>query len=165
MPINYVIGDATNPSSSGRRIIAHCCNDAGYWNAGFVRALSARYHQPERDYRRWSKTNRPIPFALGEVQFVKVLPGLCVANIIGQHGIKSHANPKPIDYRALRAGLSKVCELAISHNATVHMPRMGAGLAGGNWDLISAIIDEELCQNGIEVTVYDLPAPSETNRF
>ena len=45
VPINYVRGDATNPVGPGKRIIAHCCNDAGFWNAGFVRALSERYHR------------------------------------------------------------------------------------------------------------------------
>jgi len=157
MSINYVTGDATNPVSDGKRIIAHCCNDAGYWNAGFVRALSARYHQPERDYRRWSKTTGPIPFALGQVQFVKVKTGLCVANIIGQHGIRSHSNPKPIRYRALREGLARVRELALTHGASIHMPRIGAGLAGGDWKTIAEIIESELCSHGVNVTVYDLP--------
>jgi len=37
------------------------------------------------------------------------------------------------------------------------MPRIGAGLAGGDWDTIEAIITEELCAHDIPVTVYDLP--------
>src|SRR6185369_16014096 len=157
MKIQYVLGDATNPISTGRQIIAHCCNDQGYWNAGFVRALSARYHQPERDYRRWAQNNAPIPFALGQVQFVKVRTGLCVANIIGQHGIRSKTNERPIRYDALRTGLARVRQLALDHNASVHMPRLGAGLAGGSWLIISQIIEDELSNHGISVTVYDLP--------
>jgi O-acetyl-ADP-ribose deacetylase (regulator of RNase III) len=166
-PINYVVGDATNPVSTGRQIIVHCCNDAGFWNAGFVVALSARYYQPERDYRRWSiqndlhvaGTGQPtqIPFALGQVQFVKVRPGLCVANLIGQHGIRSRSNPRPIRYDAIRHGLIRVRQLALAHEASVHMPRLGAGLAGGNWNVIEGIIKDELCAFGVNVTVYDLP--------
>lgn len=155
--IHYVLGDATNPVSPGNQIIAHCCNDAGYWNAGFVRALSARYHQPERDYRRWAQTKAPIPLALGQVQFVKVRSGLCVANIIGQHGIRSNGNPRPIRYDALQRGLARVCQIALDHDATVHMPRLGAGLAGGDWAIIAKIINQELCIHGVNVTVYDLP--------
>lgn len=34
---------------------------------------------------------------------------------------------------------------------------MGAGLAGGDWQTISAIIEDELCSHGVNVTVYDLP--------
>ena len=158
--INYVIGDATNPVNPGKQVIVHCCNDAGYWNAGFVRALSARYHQPERDYRRWAQTNAPIPFALGQVQFVKVRTGLCVANLIGQHGIRSKSNPRPIRYDALRHGLIRVRHLAMAHEASIHMPRLGAGLAGGNWNVIKQIIAEELCDFDLNVTVYDLPDPT-----
>jgi O-acetyl-ADP-ribose deacetylase (regulator of RNase III) len=155
--IQYVTGDATNPPTSGRQIIVHCCNDKSYWNAGFVRALSERYHQPERDYRRWSKGNDQTPFGLGQVQFVNVKPGLCVANLIGQQGIRSQSNPKPIRYDALRHGLIRVRQLALTHDASIHMPRLGAGLAGGDWSIIAEIINDELCAFGVNVTVYDLP--------
>ncbi len=37
------------------------------------------------------------------------------------------------------------------------MPRMGAGLAGGNWVAIEKLIRHELSDKGISVTVYDLP--------
>ena len=155
--IQYVIGDATNPAKPGNQIIVHCCNDAGYWNAGFVLALNARFHQPERDYRRWARQAGPTPFALGEVQFVKVRSGLCVANLIGQHGIKSSTNPRPVRYDAIRQGLARVRQLALAHEGSVHMPRLGAGLAGGSWIVIEGIINDELCAFGVNVTVYDLP--------
>ena len=38
--------------------------------------------------------------------------------------------------------------------ATVHMPRIGAGLAKGNWSVIEAIVAEELADT--DVTVYTL---------
>jgi len=157
VPINYVTGDATNPLGPGKRIIAHCCNDAGFWNAGFVRALSERFHQPERDYRRWARGLAPVPFRLGQVQFVRVQPGLCVANIIVQSGIRSASNANAIRYDSLREGLVRVRLRALEDEATVHMPRIGAGLAGGDWQIISAIIEDELCSHGVNVTVYVLP--------
>jgi len=155
--IRYVVGDATNPVNPGNQIIAHCCNDAGYWNAGFVRALSAHYHQPEHDYRRWAQGDAPIPFALGQVQFVKVRSGLCVANIIGQHGIRSKSNLRPIRSDALRHGFIRVRHLAMAQDASVHMPCLGAGLAGGNWTVIQGIVTDELSAYSVNVTVYDLP--------
>jgi menaquinone-dependent protoporphyrinogen IX oxidase len=33
---------------------------------------------------------------------------------------------------------------------------MAAGLAGGNWQTIAKIIDDELSNHGLQVTVYDL---------
>ena len=88
MSVTYVKGDATQPIGSENRIITHCCNDEGYWNAGFVKALSRRWPEPERAYRRWAKGLETLTFALGNVQFVRVDAGLCVANIIGQSGIR-----------------------------------------------------------------------------
>lgn len=155
--ITYITGDATNPIGSGNRIITHCCNDQGFWNAGFVKALSRRWPQPERAYRRWAKGQEALPFALGAVQFVRIAAGLCVANIIGQANIRNrNSYPPPIRYDAIRTGLKRVRQLAVNHKASIHMPRMGAGLAGGDWALIAQIIEDELCSYDIQVTVYDL---------
>jgi len=47
---------------------------------------------------------------------------------------------------------------AIELHASVHMPRIGCGLAGGRWDRIEPLIDTALCQRGVPVTVYDFDA-------
>jgi hypothetical protein len=39
----------------------------------------------------------------------------------------------------------------------VHMPRIGCGLAGGQWEEIEPIIETTLGAKGVAVTVYDLP--------
>lgn len=156
MPLIYVPGDATKPIGAGNRIITHCCNDRGFWNAGFVKALSRRWSEPERAYRRWAAGGERLPFKLGNVQFVKVETGLCVANIIGQCGIANQRqSPAPIRYAAIRQGLTSVRDLALTYNASIHMPRMGAGLARGQWERIAEIIEVELCSYGLHVTVYD----------
>jgi O-acetyl-ADP-ribose deacetylase (regulator of RNase III) len=93
------------------------------------------------------------------VQLVQVTDRIYVVNLIGQHGIRrsgSNSAP-PIRYDAIREGLARVREHAMELNATIHMPRIGCGLAGGTWDLVAPIIEEELCAYGVEVTVYDLP--------
>jgi hypothetical protein len=51
-----------------------------------------------------------------------------------------------------------VAAFARQQGASVHMPRIGAGLAGGKWDVISQIVEDELTAKGIPVTVYDLPS-------
>ena len=78
-----------------------------------------------------------------------------VANLIGQHGLRSSGEVPPIRYEAVREGLRRVAEFAAAHGATVHMPRIGCGLAGGSWDLIAPIIEEEVVGKGLDVTVYD----------
>lgn len=164
--LTYVTSDATCPIGDGPRIIAHCCNDVGAWGAGFVLALSRRWPIAEEAYRAWfiwpghgsvfgsDVTGPPM---LGEVQFVVVESHLWVANLIGQRGVSRTSRKSPIRYDAIREGLGKVADFAHRHGATVHMPRMGAGLAGGDWAEIEKIVQKKLCDHMIAVTVYDLP--------
>lgn len=154
----YHIGDATQPVGPGAKVIVHCCNDVGGWEKGFVLALSRRWSEPKRAYVAWYRRPTDQPFALGEVQFVPVAPGLVVANLIGQHGIATRQQRiVPVRYDALRTGLQRVAEFALENHASVHMPRIGCGLAGGTWDEVEPMIEDELCARGVEVHVYDLP--------
>lgn len=153
--IRYVKGDATDPQGSGAKVIVHCCNDENKWGQGFVLALSAKWTEPEAAYRRMTARR------LGMVEFVAVdlehwQSPLYVANLIGQHGTRSLSNPTPIRYGAIHRGLLAIERFCTQDTpvASVHMPRMGAGLAGGNWDVIEDLIEDALV--GINVTVYDL---------
>lgn len=151
--ISYVKGDATRPAGGGQKVIVHCCNDLGLWGAGFVVALGSRFPESRAAYLGWFSGSPP---ALGEIQVVRVRPDLEVVNLIGQHGI-SAGGPPPIRYEAVRDGLRKVRAVAIRSGASVHMPRMGAGLAGGSWPRVEEIVEDELCSHGVPVTVYDPP--------
>jgi len=158
--LTYRIGDATNPEGTDSRVLVHVCNDKGHWGAGFVLALSRRFKVPEEAYRAWARGEGDMPFELGQVQFVPVEPTLWVANLIGQHDIRRKAKSTgvpPVRYDAIRVGLARVRGFAREHRASVHMPRIGAGLAGGDWTTIEGIIREELADQGVRVTVYDLP--------
>ena len=59
-------------------------------------------------------------------------------------------------YWAIEAGLSDLADEALALEASVHMPRIGCGLAGGDWESIESIITRTLLASGIETTVYDL---------
>ncbi len=86
------------------------------------------------------------------------LPGdLYVANLIGQRDIRSNSGgDAPVRYWAIEAGLADLAEEALALNASVHMPRIGCGLAGGDWVLVEQIIDRTLIAEQIETVVYDL---------
>jgi len=94
------------------------------------------------------------PKRLGFVQFVEVAGNITVANVIGQ--VFHRRNGPPIRYNAVREGLRSVARKCQQTNVSVHMPRIGCGLAGGNWSQIEPIIWDELLNAGIHVTVYDL---------
>ncbi|MFE3057860.1 macro domain-containing protein [Nocardia sp. NPDC059239] len=154
--IVYETGDATAPGTAGPAIIAHICNDLGRWGKGFVVAVSTRWPEPERAYRDWHRQRDANDFALGAVQLVQVAPNLHVANMIGQHGIRSRAGSPPIRYDAVDQNLEKLADFAAASDASVHMPRIGCGLAGGTWDRIEPLIRNRLSSRGITVVVYDL---------
>lgn len=153
--IKYAKGDATNPQGDGMKFIVHCCNDVGGWGRGFVVAISKKWKEPEASYRHWHKMG--ANFMLGAIEPVKVAEDIFVVNLIGQHGMYNDKNGvPPIRYDAIRKGLRDLYHFVNKPNRSVHMPRMGAGLAGGKWEEIEKIINEELVARGIEVTVYDL---------
>lgn len=153
--IQYLKGDATCPQAKGSKIIAHICNDLGGWGKGFVLAISRRWPEPEQAYRQWFKERAENDFALGSVQFVSAEKYIWVANMVAQHGMKNNGRNPPIRYEAVAQCLEKVCGKAKELGASVHMPRIGCGLAGGKWDKIEPLIVEKLSENDIAVTVYD----------
>ena len=152
--IKYIKGDATSPVGEGNKVIAHISNDVGGWGAGFVLALSKRWIQPEAHYRAEAKklTKENPYLTLGDVQFVQVENNIVVANMIGQHLTVSRTKETPIRYEAVKKCLEEVNEFCMLNNATLHAPRFGSGLAGGDWNKIEAIINSTM---SVDVTIYD----------
>lgn len=151
--LTYVTGDATQPAGGGPKMICHVVNDEGGWGAGFVMAVSRRWPQPETAYRMFSKAPN---FCLGMVQPVQVEFGLWVLNMVAQRGYwNGNPSTPAVSYDALRTCLTKVARFALKQQATVHAPRFGAGLAGGDWRVIEKIIQETLVAAGLDVTIYD----------
>jgi len=153
--ITYRKGDATAPEADGERILCHVCNDAGGWGKGFVLAISRRWKEPEAEYRAWHAEGDAGGFRLGAVRLVRVEPALLVANMIAQRGVRPTNGVPPIRYDALRECLSALAEHATALRASVHMPRIGCGLAGGSWPDVESIVESTLLAAGIAVVVYD----------
>lgn len=163
--ITYIKGDATIPVGDGKKYIVHVCNDIGGWGRGFVLALSNKWETPEKKYREWNRNGfyelpdmSKCKFELGNIQVVPVEDNLSVINMIGQHGcyptVVNGEKIQPIRYEALKECLHKVAKLAKANNVSVHMPMIGAGLAGGDWTVIEGIINNTLIQSGVDTTVY-----------
>ena len=153
--ITYLRGDATCPQAKGVKVIGHVCNDLGRWGKGFVLALSERWASPEAAYRAWFAAGRAGGFALGAVQFVQVEPYVWVANMVGKRGVMRGSSGPPIRYPALALCLQQLAAKSLELGASVHLPRIGCGLAGGDWAEVEPLIDEHLVGAGVPVTVYD----------
>lgn len=170
--IKYVNGgNAVEPQGDGFKYVIHCCNDIGAWGAGFVLAINSKWSDPEDYYRAWSTNSlkhKPV-FRLGQIQEVQVEKDIAVINMIGQRGIGSSfirigkgvgqiiRNITPIKYEAIEECLIRVASLAKENNASVHAPKFGSGLAGGEWKHIEQLIESNISNYNISVTIYNYP--------
>ncbi|SRR6266480_917250 len=154
--IRYLIGDATEPRGNGLRIIAHVVNDkTANWGRGFALAVARKWPEVAAEFGKWTAM-RKEHLLLGKGHFFDISQDLAIFSMIAQRGYGESVNPR-IRYKALRECLLQLAEEASKHHASIHMPRIGTGYAGGNWPLIKELIEENLIRRGIEVTVYDLP--------
>lgn len=155
--ISYVTGDATRPQGSGPVIVAHVCNNVGAYGAGFAAAVAQRWPEARNAYMAWHGRREPSNFGLGGVQTARVEPAIWVANMVAQDGLRNAENPRPLKYYALELCLATIGLAARQNNASIHMPRIGCGLAGGSWDRVEPLIRREVCdKTDVDVVVYDL---------
>ena len=154
MNIQYLTGDATDPSNEGNqnKLIIHCCNDKKRWGSGFVMALSAKWKDPEVAYNNWNFDT----FKLGAIQIVPVEGNISICNMVGQHDIMDINGVPPIRYESIRTCLQEVAKHCLKTDSSVHAPRFGGDRAGGKWSKIEELINEELISKGIPVYIYDL---------
>jgi hypothetical protein len=153
MQLYHVIGDATAPVKKPT-IIAHVCNTVRAWGAGFVIPLGNTYPQVKQDYLAMPNAD----MQLGHTQFVDVSPDITVANMIAQKGIRPSKEGIPLRYGALHTCLDEVQKRALEKGYTVSVPRIGAGLAGGEWPVIKSII---MATMKVDTYVYTLPAEAD----
>lgn len=68
-------------------------------------AVSRRWSEPEAAYRRWHRERAGNDFGLGAVQVVQVERMVWVANMVGQHGIRTGSKGVPVRYEAIDTAL------------------------------------------------------------
>ncbi len=155
LAIRYLRGDALAPREDDPRIIAHIVNDTSKtWGGGFARQAARQYPQAQIDFREWA--GESDNHQLGRTRLFGQPDRLRIASMIAQRGYGKSSEPR-ISYPSLEQCLGSVRDAARASSASVHMPRIGCGLAGGSWDVVSEFIDNILIRAGVPVTVYDLP--------
>ena len=150
--ISYQKGDLFQDIPTNTNvIIPHVVNEDGVWGAGFVLAISKKWKDPELEYRKASKKVLPDKIPLGLIQMVKVEDNVHVCNMWAQTLRDTIPGEIPLKYYFLRKCLKKLNKEALRLNAEIRAPKFGAGLAGGDWELISKMIEEEI---SVPVTVF-----------
>lgn len=145
--VRYIKG---NLFDSRDDIIAHGVNCRGGFGSGVAYAVAQYYPKAKEFYLEKFEQEG---WDLGDVQFVTVVGGKVIANCATQDAYyprnKCHA-----DYPAIRKCMERVKEFAKSRGYSVSIPKIGAGLAGGDWNIIKSILDEVF--SDYDVTVYVL---------
>ena len=136
-------------------IIAHIANDSSLnWGRGFGRNITDKWPKVKKDFRKWAAKEKNLK--LGSSHLFAISKDLHIFHMVAQHGYGPAESPR-IRYGALKSCLESLWQESRKLSAAVHMPRIGTGYAGGNWSVISDLINEKLISRGVAVTVYDLP--------
>jgi O-acetyl-ADP-ribose deacetylase (regulator of RNase III) len=141
--VKMVLGDLFK---SGADILAHGTNCKNGFGSGVAGAMAELHPRVKAAYHaKFFKEG----WTLGEVQFV-FSGSQTIANCATQYEYYPR-NKRHVDYVALRACMEKVKLFAQTGDWTVAMPKIGAGLAGGDWDTIKQILDEVFTDYDVEV--------------
>jgi O-acetyl-ADP-ribose deacetylase (regulator of RNase III) len=130
-------------------IIVHGCNAQSVMGSGVAKQLRAKYPEIFYDYclnleiYAVQKIN-----PLGQVIFVPVSKTLKIANAITQE-FYGRDGSKYVSYSALEQCLDKVAQ-SVNFDTPIHIPYLiGAGLGGGNEEIILNIIENTLKDNEV----------------
>lgn len=156
LPIRLLHGDVLEPRNGGKKIICQLVNDkAVKWGGGVARKIAKRFPSAEEAYSEQVKFIRQRN-RLGRAIFSEANDSITIASLIGQEGFGPSLFPR-IRYSALQSCLEQVADRAASIGASIHMPKIGTGSAGGDWSTIEEILDDVMVRAGLIVTVYDVP--------
>jgi O-acetyl-ADP-ribose deacetylase (regulator of RNase III) len=122
-------------------LIAHQVNCRGVMGAGVARAIAKRYPDVDWLYQDHCR-NYTRQELLGTSLVLRATPTLLVANIFGQlntgRGLQT-------SYTAVAEALTTLQDRHVEGflPTELHVPyMMGCGLAGGDWDIYSELLDE-----------------------
>lgn len=147
--IKYIQGDLVRDAERDFDVIGHGCNCWCTFGAGIALAIKNKY--PEA-YDVDCKTKSGDRNKLGTISYTKGTVPIIV-NLYTQFGYgNSRFGKVDLDYDALRSSLKLVKEKF--SGKTFGFPMIGSGLAGGSWDVIEKIIQEEMVDE--DVTIVQL---------
>ena len=152
--IKYIRGDLFESNAD---IIAHGVNCSGGFGSGVAGQMAFIYPQTRTAYLE--KYNQE-GWELVDIQTVPLVDDLGWFN--GKHIINCATQdeylPRGVrhaDYNAIRKAMEEVKAFAkFKGNQSIAMPKIGAGLAGGDWNVIEGILNEVF--DDYDVTVYYL---------
>lgn len=136
MKINYVKGNLLEAESG---VIAHGCNAQGVMGSGVAKAVREKYPLAYEKYKLRCDLVEHKQLLLGRVIWYEVNNQLHIANAITQLNFGSDGK-QYVDYEAIQKSFTTI-NSCMFNDDTLHIPMIGAGLGGGDWEFISTIIE------------------------
>ena len=127
-------------------IIIHGCNCFCTMNSGVAKDLRSKW---PGIYIEDLKTARGDRGKLGTYTSYTTNEGPIIVNAYTQH--RYGTDKQYLEYSALRRVFSKI-HLDFEDSLTIALPKIGCGLAGGDWKIVQDIIQETL--TGRDITIY-----------
>ena len=134
MKIKYVKGDLLE---APEQILLHSCNSLGVMGAGVAKLIREKWPKAYQDYRD-SYDSYGLP--LGSIVSSKQPDGKIILNAITQDTVGRFG--VHVSYWAVANVLYQLDQhVTVQKVGSVAMPMIGSGLAGGEWSVIEAIIE------------------------
>lgn len=150
-------GDALKPRGKGIKIVAQVVPDSStaWGGGGFAAQVRKRFPEAWQEFKTQA-TSKNKKFSLGTSYRSTINESVKLFSMVAQRGFGPSDQPR-IRYSALSDCLRELADCACEQNASVHMPRIGTGQAGGDWGVVRELILDIIVQRGINVTVYSPP--------
>lgn len=132
-------------------IIVHGCNLQGVMGAGVAKAVKAKYPACFEDYRQ--RLVRDL-YVLGEVIIYKVNSKLYISNALTQKHFGR--DTRQVNYAAIVRVFDDNIAIAQDVGLSLHFPKIGAGLGGGDWDIIEQLINDCDPDDTVEKICWEL---------
>lgn len=151
MAIKIVNGDILTVETG---IIMHGCNAQGVMNSGVAKQIRKKYPGAYDAYRNCYEDD--VGLELGDIIWYRVPnKNLIIANAITQEFYGRDKDRVYVDYEAISYCFAAINSMFGGSDVSLNFPKIGAGLANGDWNIISHRINE--CAPDINKTlwVYD----------
>lgn len=145
MQIEYRKGDLLQTEV---KHLIHGCNSKGVMGSGVAKVLREKYPQAYQDY---NDVYNSYGLELGAIIVSVQDDGKIIHNAITQKDYGRRDDRVYVSYWAIAEVFRKINQWGIKEIA---MPKIGAGLANGDWNVISAIIENTLIDT--KPIVYEL---------
>ena len=133
--IEVIVGDALSHSKG---IIVHGCNCQGVMGSGIARSIREQF---PKVYEEYVNHHQNYGLQLGDIQVIKVGDDKYIVNAMTQHLYGS--NRRFANYEAIAECFESIESVrqTIDPKLPIVFPKIGAGLAKGDWKIIHRIID------------------------